>query len=120
MFIIDDLVQSGGTLLETVKGIITILNEKCEADREIGIPAIKFNTLVTHSVFPTDSNVTNFFSADGKVDTLITSNTRPSRVEYIKSTNSAKVSVIEIAPVLHKIFTKSPESASYISPYSIN
>jgi len=118
MFIVDDLVQSGGTLTETIDGIITFLTKECPGD--VNIPLIKFNTLVTHSVFPTDVNVTNFFSPEKKVDKLITSNSRPLRVEQIKSTNSAKVSMIDIAPVLHKIFTKTGNFDSYIAPYSIN
>lgn len=122
MFIIDDLVQSGGTLTETIKGIASFLKKECEStpEQEQAISAIKFNTLVTHSVFPTESNVTKFFAPEQKVNTLITSNTRPLRVDNIKTSNPSKVSVINIAPVLHQIFTQSGKFKEYIAPYSIN
>lgn len=126
MFIIDDLVQSGGTLTETIKGIKDFLLRECENNEEQkkAIDAIKFNTLVTHSVFPTESNITNFFASDKNVNKLITSNSRPQRVKYIADSNTEKekekVKIIDIAPVLHKIFTQSGESTKYIAPYSIN
>lgn len=122
MFIIDDLVQSGGTLTETIKGIKDFLLRECENNEEQkkAIDAIKFNTLVTHSVFPTESNITNFFATEKNVNKLITSNSRPQRVKTIEDLNPTKVSVIDIAPVLHKIFTQSGESTKYIAPYSIN
>jgi phosphoribosylpyrophosphate synthetase len=118
LFIVDDLVQSGGTLTETIKGIVKFLQEECSNDPNI--QKIKFNTLVTHSVFPTDTNLINFFSEENKVNKLITSNSRPHRVQHIETSYPEKVSVIKIGAVLHQIFTKSGSFEDYIAPYSIN
>jgi phosphoribosylpyrophosphate synthetase len=118
MFIVDDLVQSGGTLTETVSGIIQFLQKECPGDTNIS--AIKFNTLVTHSVYPTNANLVNFFSEPKKINKLITSNSRPVRSNYIEKTFRDKVSVIDIGSVLHKIFTNTENFTEYIAPYSIN
>ncbi len=118
MFILDDLVQSGGTLTESIKGIISYLKSECPEDSDF-IDTIKFDTLVTHSVFPKDENLVKFFNPSEHVNKLVTSDSRPLRVNYIKETYSDKISVIPIAPVLHKIFTKT-DYEKYVAPYSVN
>jgi len=118
MFIIDDLVQSGGTLTETIKGIINYLLSIYPNDCKF-IKNIKFTTIVTHSVFPTLSNTKKFFNPNENVNLLVTSNTRPFRVKQIQNDYPNKIEVINIAPVLHKIFTNQ-EHDKYIAPYSIH
>ncbi len=119
MFIIDDLVQSGGTLTETIKGIISYLKTECPDDIQV-IDAIKFDTLVTHSVFPKDENVDKFFSPEEHVNKLVTSNSRPLRVKYIKDKEGDKVEVLSLAPILNKIFTRQGNYEEYVAPYSVN
>lgn len=119
MFIIDDLVQSGGTLTETIKGIISYLKTECPEDVQ-AIDAIKFDTLVTHSVFPKDENLTRFFNPGEHVNQLVTSNSRPLRVKYIEEHYPEKVTVISLAPILNKIFTRQGDYEEYVAPYSVN
>ena len=130
LFVIDDLVQSGGTLLKTCEGIIAQLNEY----GNFSTTKIKFYPLVTHSIFPKPDNLTKFFkeqiyvknsgNIEYKVEKLITTNSRPIRVEQIKTINESKyndrIKITDISKPLFEIFTNSAESHKYIAPYSIH
>jgi len=64
-FVVDDLVQSGGTVLETLDGIKKELSGVSYKDK------IKFIPMITHSVFPKDDNIKDFFSRKApKVDEI--------------------------------------------------
>jgi phosphoribosylpyrophosphate synthetase len=117
LFIVDDLVQSGGTLLETINGLQEIFKREYALSYD---PAkIKFFTLVTHSVFPDDANITKFFS-DDKVSQLITSDSRPLRAKYLTDNQGAKVEIIKISEILYNIFTSRDGKSNYVAPFSIN
>ena len=123
LFIIDDLVQSGGTLIKTVEQVESHLNS--EYTKEVGTH-VKFYTLVTHSILPTENR-------EGKIELfqkeniqqLITSDSRPLKIkkiqlELVRDNKEAKLEVIHIADICHEIFTNKPEKSKYIAPYSIN
>jgi phosphoribosylpyrophosphate synthetase len=148
LFIIDDLVQSGGTLLETCDGLRSELADRYYALQE---ERIRYITMVTHSVFPNDADITNFFTREKyqanlqkmrateekeaakegrdpvpipeivpvKIHKLITTNSRPLRTTYIKEKYPERVKVIELAPSLKTIFTDS-ENTNYYGRFSIS
>lgn len=119
MFVIDDLVQSGGTLLNTFDGLRNEL-VKLPGYQEANI---KYVSIVTHSVFPTDKNLENFFKDRGptaaKIHSLITTNSRPLRTEEMKKTYGNRVKVLDISTGLAKIFIDIRDT-NYITPYSLH
>ena len=142
LFLIDDLVQTGGTLVETFKGLVPELVGGGYTTSDI-----KCFTVVTHSVFPDPDKTDSFFKAKvdlstdsffkAKVDlstesksnhslniTLITTNSRPSRVDkLVKDYNKEKnirVKILPLTDALLATFTKPCDVNSYISPFSIN
>jgi phosphoribosylpyrophosphate synthetase len=123
LFIIDDLVQSGSTLMTTVDELNTQI--KTDYDKQNNT-TVSFYTLVTHSIFPTKNE-------DGKIELfqkqniekLITSDSRPLKIKEIQKElltdgKTAKLQVISIAPICHEIFINGEYKSSYIAPYSIN
>ena len=148
LFIIDDLVQSGGTLLETCDGLRSELADAYYALEE---EKIRYITMVTHSVFPNDADITNFFTRNKypanlqkmrdneakeaakegrpavtipeirpvQIHELITTNSRPLRTAFIEEIYSARVKVINLAPSLKTIFTDS-ENTDYYGRFSIS
>jgi phosphoribosylpyrophosphate synthetase len=148
LFIIDDLVQSGGTLLETCDGLRSELANSRYALLE---GKIRYITMVTYSVFPNDTDITNFFTRDKypanlqkmiateakkaaeesrepvlipeivpvQIHELITTNSRPLRTAFIQKNYPSRVKVINLAPSLNTIFTKS-ENTDYYGRFSIS
>lgn len=123
LFLIDDLVQTGGTLVETFKGLVPEL-----VQGDYTVDNISCFTVVTHSVFPDPGKTKSFF--DAKVDvkgikdhplniTLITTCSRPLRVAELCSEYANRVKVLPLTDALHTIFT-CEERNPYISPFSIN
>ena len=143
LFVIDDLVQSGGTLLETFNGILNaICTYKNNSGKEISldISKIKFYPMVSHSVFPKDENLTKFFGLkkgqskennkinntictrknETLVEQLITTDSRPLQIKKMtKNKNTNRIIVKNIADPLFTIFTNPKESHKYIAPYAI-
>lgn len=115
LFVIDDLVQSGGTLLETFNGLCENFKKYPNFDPS----KIRNIPVVTHSVFPGASNIDNFFKPENNIHMLITTNTRPFKIFEINQKYHDKIIVIDIAHALHRILTKQDEN-EYIAPYSIN
>jgi phosphoribosylpyrophosphate synthetase len=119
LFVIDDLVQSGGTLLETFDGIKKQLQDVdgYNSDR------IKNVSIVTHSVFPKADNLSNYFKARGPekadISKLITTNSRPLMADKLEADYNDKVAVLDISKALTKIF-QNIEDDTYIMPYSIH
>ena len=148
LFIIDDLVQSGGTLLETCDGL---RSELADPFYELPLEKIRYITMVTHSVFPNDTDITNFFTRDKykanlqkmreteardaakesrepvlipeivpvQIHKLITTNSRPLRTAFIEKLYPGRVKVIKLAPSLKTIFTNS-ENMDYYGKFSIS
>jgi len=128
LFIIDDLVQSGGTLKETVKGIQNFLSDFDDFNSK----KIHFFPIVTHAVFPGNKN-DSFFeftkknanghdikNEDIKIEKLITTDSRPTKIAEMKKKDiKDKVEVIKIAEPLFEIFTRSEKSNRFVTPYSI-
>jgi len=142
LFVIDDLVQSGGTLLETFNGILNaICTYKNNSGKAISldISKIKFYPMVSHSVFPNDKNLTKFFGLkkgqskennninntictknESLVEQLITTDSRPLQIKKMEaSKNGNRIIVKNIADPLFTIFTNPKESHKYIAPYAI-
>ncbi len=124
MFLIDDLVQTGGTLTESIAGIKKYLLDECQATDAELINSINFETMVTHSIFPPSpaaepDKVAKFFGTAG-LKKLVTSNSRPVRVRELKTQYPDKVQVIDIGPILNNVFTKSGDYKNYVAPYSVN
>ena len=113
LFLIDDLVQSGGTILETFKGIHKELCNMIGYNRE----KIKYIPLITHSVFPdVEKTATKFFGEIReeskniactifKIDQFITTNSRPTTALKIKEIGKETVSIIDIANVFFETYT---------------
>ena len=130
LFLIDDLVQSGGTILEAYKGIKKQLCELPGYNNE----KIKYIPIITHSIFPNDDNVKKFFgsiqikgldgqqSIDGcdrlSLEKLITTNSRPNRVNKIKGAYEDKIEIIDIAESFYDVYVQY-EKTSLIAPYSV-
>jgi phosphoribosylpyrophosphate synthetase len=124
LFLIDDLVQTGGTLVETFKGLYEQLEEL-----HFDLNNIKCFAIVTHSVFPDDTKTKKFFTAiytkknksDIPLDIhLITTNSRPVCVNKLNNSYNSKVSILNIDEPLYQIFTKECSNTPLIAPYSIN
>ena len=124
LYLIDDLVQTGGTLVETFKGLFEQLDEMC-----YNLENINCYSIVTHSIFPDESKTEKFFneeyvSSKTKKITklnikLITTNSRPTRTQKLKEVYGDKVTVLDIATVLKNIFIEDTNSPN-IAPYSIH
>lgn len=121
LFIIDDLVQSGSTLIKTVEQIE--LSLKLEYITKPGTE-VKFYTLVTHSILPTKKEGKIELFQKKNIQQLITSDSRPLKIKEIQTElgeeKSAKLHVIPIADICHEIFTNGANKSKYIAPYSIN
>ena len=125
LFLIDDLVQTGGTLVETFKGLYEELDEM-----GYDLNNIKCFAIVTHSIFPDESKTDKFFcerytSSKSKTVinlniTLITTNSRPTRTAQLERKYTNKVNVIDIKDALKDVFTSDCMNTPYIAPYSIN
>lgn len=148
LFIIDDLVQSGGTLLETCDGLRSELANSYYALSE---DKIRYITMVTHSVFPNDADITNFFTRNKypanlqkmrdteakeakkedrdpvtipeivpvQIHELVTTNSRLLRTTYIEEKYPNRVKVIKLASSLKTIFTNN-ENTDYYGRFSIS
>ena len=122
LFIIDDLVQSGSTLMTTVDELNLLIDTEYNKQRNT---LVSFYTLVTHSIFPTkDKEKIKLFQKEN-IKQLITSDSRPLKIKKIQEellidTISDKLHVIPIADICHEIFTNGDNKSSYIAPYSIN
>jgi phosphoribosylpyrophosphate synthetase len=119
LFVIDDLVQSGGTLLETFDGLKTELSKP---EYKI-IPAnIRYIAMVTHSVFPKESDVTNFFTRtkanSAYIHKLITTNSRPFRSKYIQDNFGDRITVLNLSNSLKAVFSD-VENKEYYGRFSI-
>jgi phosphoribosylpyrophosphate synthetase len=102
LFLIDDLVQSGGTINEAFRGVLSTE----------GLLASTINCypMITHSVFPEGQHAT-FFDAkriDGStpiITKLITTNTNPIMARTLLEKYSDKVTVLQINDMLCEILT---------------
>ena len=117
LFIIDDLVQSGGTLIKTIEGIQTQIKDTYPTLTD----KVKYFTLVTHSILP---NADTKFLDYKNITKIITSDTRPLKIKEITkhlqdANNTSKLEVMKISDVIYKIFTSNEEKYNYIAPYSI-
>lgn len=105
LFIIDDLIQSGGTSKETVHGIKTsikkLIDKKGLTNIDINSNKFKYFTMITHLVAPNAKKFYNFIKpvkmmteeekckankldlVVGDIEKLITTNTRPLRGPYL-------------------------------------
>ena len=136
LFLIDDLVQSGGTILEAFKGI----NKQLCEYKGYNIAKIKFIPIITHSIFPSRDSVDKFFNtvsiitnkteprevksltAKGcnvfSLEKLITTNSRPNKIKEIKRIYNHKIEVIDIADSFYDVYIKYTETA-LIGPYIV-
>jgi len=129
LFLIDDLVQSGNTILEAYKGINKGLCELEGYDKN----KIKFISIITHSIFPTEKNVSEFFNeidTDKEtpsekcdkfvIDKLITTNSRPTKIKKIQEylVSSERIEIIDIADSFYEVYTRSDNTALF-GNYSI-
>lgn len=112
-FIIDDLVQTGRTLTETIKGIRISLKDTLGYNAE----KLKFHPIVTHSIFPNDKN--NSFFNNPDITSLITTDSRPTKINEMKDKkNGIKLQVMPISVSLTNIFKGEP--GNYIAPYILS
>ena len=101
LFLIDDLVQSGGTILETFKGIEVASSGKIITNN---IP------MFTHSIFPNNS-YEKFFTlkkmdeVTPMISQLITTNSCPIMARTLKGLYNDKVTVLDISPVVYDFLT---------------
>lgn len=122
LFIIDDLVQSGGTLIKTVEQVLSYLKSKYKKQEDT---QLKFYTLVTHSILPIKNKQDKIDLFENQnIEQLITSNSRPLKIkEILKELNTLKkedkIYIIDIAYILYIIFINHPEKSKYTAPYSI-
>jgi len=103
LFLIDDLVQSGGTILETFKGIEAAVTSAGKSIATNNIP------MITHSIFPNESH-TRFFDlkkGDGTpmISNLITTNSCPIMARTLEGLYKQKVTVLDISPVVYDFLT---------------
>jgi phosphoribosylpyrophosphate synthetase len=122
LFVIDDLVQSGGTLLETFDGL---KGELAKPEYHITPQNIRYMAMVTHSIFPKDTDVPNFFTRNkatianpAKVYKLITTNSRPFLTKYIQDKFGDQITVINLANSLATVFSDI-ENKEYYGRFSI-
>jgi phosphoribosylpyrophosphate synthetase len=103
LFLIDDLVQSGGTINEAFRGVLRT--------EGLGATIINCYPMITHSVFPEGQHAT-FFDAkrdDGTtpiITKLITTNTNPIMARTLLEKYKEKVTVLQINDMLCEILTK--------------
>jgi phosphoribosylpyrophosphate synthetase len=102
LFLIDDLVQSGGTINEAFKGVL--------ATEGLLATTINCYPMITHSVFP-EEQYTKFFNATRVDNTpiitkLITTNTNPIMARTLKTKYGDRVEVLPINDMLCEILTK--------------
>jgi phosphoribosylpyrophosphate synthetase len=140
LFLIDDIVASGGTVLETLKGINKDLC-KIEGYNQ---SKINFMVLITHSVLPglldePDKDIKKFFSPVNVLEKdelgqaefrnpgcsilniakLITTNSRPTKAkQLLEHPNSKdKVEIIDIADSFYEVYIDPVSELS--GPYSL-
>lgn len=118
--IIDDLVQSGGTIAETVKGLKKFIAENSATGKITGFTEdkIKYIAMITHTVAPSDEKFVKFMES---VDKFVTTNSRPIRTKQIKEMAgvSAKIDVLDISDIIHDVFVNQ-QKTDYIAPNIIN
>jgi phosphoribosylpyrophosphate synthetase len=124
LFLIDDLVQTGGTLVETFKGLYEQLDEMC-----YNLNNINCYSIVTHSIFPDETKTEKFFNEkyvssrnnkEIKLNIkLITTNSRPNRTSELKEKYGEKVILLNIANPIKDLFIEDCDTP-YIAPYSIH
>lgn len=115
LFLVDDLVQSGGTILETFKGIET----------QLGVTTNNY-PMITHAVFQNNDSYTKFFSSlreDGTgtpiITKLITTNSCPIMIKAIQTAElEKKLDVIDIADVAYDFLTNPEHEHGAITPGS--
>jgi len=120
MFLIDDLVQTGGSVLEAYNGIHKIINTVPDFKPE----QVKYIPIITHSVFPISAKLDAFF-APGKpgnatIAQLVTTNTRPTMAKaLVEKYGPDRVVVLDISHAISTVFTNHMDK-TYITPYIIN
>jgi len=122
LFVIDDLVQSGGTLLETFDGL---KGELSKPEYNLVEGNIRYIAMVTHSIFPKDNDVTNFFTRNkatipnpAQIYKLITTNSRPFLTKYIQDNFRDRITVINLSESLKAVFSDI-ENKEYYGKFSI-
>jgi phosphoribosylpyrophosphate synthetase len=133
LFLIDDLVQSGGTILEAFKGINKQL---CYLDG-YNKDKINFIPIITHSIFPNPDNIDKFFGrillnfidTEDEVKILskgcnifnlnkfITTNSRPNKIKEIQTKYNDKIQVIDISESFYDVYINN--DTPLIGPYSL-
>lgn len=118
--IIDDLIQSGGTISETVKGIKKFIEENSATGKINGYTEdnIKYVAMITHTVAPSDEKFVKFMDS---VDKFVTTNTRPIRTKQIKEMMgiTEKIDILDISDIIHDVFVNQ-QKTDYIAPNIIN
>jgi len=120
LFLIDDLVQSGGSVLVALDGIHAI----CMATPGFDPTKIHYMPIVTHSVFPQQQKLDAFFSDRGadkaNISKLITTNSRPLLTSaMVEKIGPDRVVVFDISRAIYTVFTNHMDK-TYITPYIIN
>lgn len=111
LFLIDDLVQSGSTIIEAFKGIH---NQLCLLGN-YNPTKVKFIPIITHSIFPKSEQVDDFFKeitinntvgscTKFSINNLITTNSRPEKVNEIQQRFFDKITIIDIAESFYEVY----------------
>jgi phosphoribosylpyrophosphate synthetase len=125
--IIDDLVQSGGTIKETIVGIKKTLNELSAKGEITGYIDEKINyiAMITHCVAPSDEKFASFMEL-GVIKEFVTTNTRPVRINNILSNPrfaglnlAERMTVLDISDIIFDVLHNS-EGTNYIAPDILN
>lgn len=118
LFVIDDLVQTGGTQLKTMDGIKASLPKV-----SVSTPVVNYIPIVTHAVFPDSGKEADFFKNRGAdkvtVTEFITTDSRPLKAAQLKKDYNKQVTIRSIAGALQQIFSNKRD-ATYITPYILN
>jgi phosphoribosylpyrophosphate synthetase len=125
--IIDDLVQSGGTIKETIIGIKKTLRELSSKEEITGYTDEKINyiAMITHCVAPNDDKFASFMEL-GVIKEFVTTNTRPVRINNILSNArfsglnlGERMTVLDISEIIFDVLNNS-ERTNYIAPDILN
>ena len=125
--IIDDLVQSGGTIKETIIGIKKTLGKLSSKGKIIGYTPDKVDyiAMITHCVAPSDDKFAGFMEM-GIIKEFVTTNSRPARIKNILSNArfsglnlEERMTVLDISDIIFDIFNNS-EGTKYIAPDILN
>jgi phosphoribosylpyrophosphate synthetase len=125
--IIDDLVQSGGTIKETIIGIKKTLRKLSSKGKITGYSddKVDYVAMITHCVSPNDDKFASFMEV-GVIKEFVTTNSRPVRINNIcknpkfDSLNlEERMTVIDIADIVFDVINNT-ETTNFIAPDILN